>query len=72
MFFAIIAASIHIVPDQHIGSSRGVLKCRPHILIKLAAKFSFNGASPVSFLYHLLCKDSQLVLTKILHLSFII
>ncbi len=45
---SICAASIKIVPDPHIGSSRTVPGRQPATRSKPAARFSRKGASPVS------------------------
>jgi hypothetical protein len=53
IFLAIRAASIAIVPDQQKGSIRGYLNFHQERINKAAARFSFKGASPTSFLYPL-------------------
>jgi hypothetical protein len=53
IFFAIKAASIAIVQDQQKGSTRGYFTFHHERISNAAARFSFNGASQTSFLYHL-------------------
>jgi hypothetical protein len=68
MFFAIIKASIAIVQLQQNGSKKGSLNFQEDNKTKDEAKLSFKGASEASFLYPLICKASQEVLSKILAL----
>ena len=61
IFFAIIAASIGSVHDQHITSANVSRNVRHAVRISAAARFSFNGASPKCLRYQRLLRDSPLV-----------
>ncbi len=58
ILFAIIAASIKIVPEPHIGSIKFSSPVYPDNRTIPAAKTSLIGAMFVAVLYPLLCKES--------------
>ena len=64
---AIIAASIKIVPEPHIGSIKFDSPDHPDIITRPAAKTSLIGAIFVDDLYPLLCKDSPELSSETVH-----
>jgi hypothetical protein len=70
IFLAINAASMAIVPLPQKKSYKGSLNFHQDKSKSPAASDSLIGASPVAFLYHLLCSDSPVVLRRIEHISF--